>query len=150
MRYDKNDIKVIKFAEFYVETGNALDSARRAGFDNPMAAAKELRKKGSPAQELINDYIASVQSPKIMTSVEVLERLTSIARGETIAYTPMIVSRGDGITEVEQVEVTPSIREQSDALKTLGKIYGLDKGYDVSNQLGGVNIQIVGADMLED
>lgn len=150
MRYDKNDIKVIKFAEFYVETGNALDSARRAGFDNPMAAAKELRKKGSPAQELINDYIASVQSPKIMTSVEVLERLTSIGRGETIAYTPMIVSRGDGITEVEQVEVTPSIREQSDALKTLGKIYGLDKGYDVSNQLGGVNIQIVGADMLED
>lgn len=150
MKYDKNDIKVIKFAEFYVETGNALDSARRAGFDNPMAAAKELRKKGSPAQELINEYIASVQSPKIMTSVEVLERLTSIGRGETIAYTPMIVSRGDGITEVEQVEVTPSIREQSDALKTLGKIYGLDKGYDVSNQLGGVNIQIVGADMLED
>lgn len=138
MRYDKNDIKVIKFAEFYVETGNALDSARRAGFDNPMAAAKELRKKGSPAQELINDYIASVQSPKIMSSVEVLERLTSIARGETKAYTPMLV------------EVTPSIREQSDALKTLGKIYGLDKGYDVSNQLGGVNIQIVGADMLED
>lgn len=150
MKYDKNDIKVIKFAEFYVETGNALDSARRAGFDNPMAAAKELRKKGSPAQELINEYIASVQSPKIMTSVEVLERLTSIGRGETIAYTPMIVSRGDGITEVEQVEVTPSIREQSDALKTLGKIYGLDKGYDVSNQLGGVKIQIVGADMLED
>lgn len=150
MKYDKNDIKVIKFAEFYVETGNALDSARRAGFDNPMAAAKELRKKGSPAQELINEYIASVQSPKIMTSVEVLERLTSIGRGETIAYTPMIVSRGDGITEVEQVEVTPSIREQSDALKTLGKIYGLDKGYDVSNQLGGVNIQIVGAGMLED
>lgn len=150
MRYDKNDIKVIKFAEFYVETGNALDSARRAGFDNPMAAAKELRKKGSPAQELINDYIASVQSPRIMSSVEVLERLTSIGRGETIAHTPMIVSRGDGITEVEQVEVTPSIREQSDALKTLAKIYGLDKGYDVSNQLGGVNIQIVGADMLED
>lgn len=150
MRYDKNDIKVIKFAEFYVETGNALDSARRAGFDNPMAAARDLRKKGSPAQELINDYMASVQSPKIMSSVEVLERLTSIGRGKTIAYTPMIVSRGDGITEVEQVEVTPSIREQSDALKTLGKIYGLDKGYDVSNQLGGVNIQIVGADMLED
>lgn len=45
MKYDKNNIKVIKFAEFYVETGNALDSARRAGFDNPMAAAKELRKK---------------------------------------------------------------------------------------------------------
>lgn len=150
MRYDKNDIKVIKFAEFYVETGNALDSARRAGFDNPMAAARDLRKKGSPAQELINEYMASVQSPKIMSSVEVLERLTSIARGETKTYTPMLVSRGDGITEVEQVEVTPSIREQSDALKTLGKIYGLDKGYDVSNQLGGVNIQIVGADMLED
>lgn len=150
MRYDKNDIKVIKFAEFYVETGNSLDSARRAGFDNPMAAAKELRKKGSPAQELINEYMASVQSPKIMSSVEVLERLTSIARGETIAYTPMLVGRGDGVSEVEQVEVTPSIREQADALKTLGKIYGLDKGYDVSNQLGGVNIQIVGADMLED
>lgn len=150
MKYDKNDIKVIKFAEFYVETGNALDSARRAGFDNPMAAAKELRKKDSPAQELIKEYYASVQSPKIMSSVEVLERLTSIARGETIAYTPMVVGKGDGVSEVEHVEVTPSIREQSDALKTLGKIYGLDKGYDATNQLGGVSIQIVGADMLED
>ena len=52
--------------------------------------------------------------------------------------------------EVIDVEVTPTISEQLNALKIIGKWCGLDKGVNSENRTNGLVVQIVGEENLED
>ncbi|MED9946850.1 MAG: hypothetical protein U0J50_01220, partial [Peptacetobacter hiranonis] len=79
-KYTELDEKAIKFAEYYILTGgNALESAKASGYDNPLSAAKRLTSKDSPVWEIIDEYR---KSSKVMTPIEIMERLTLIGRGE--------------------------------------------------------------------
>lgn len=142
-KYTELDEQAIKFAEYYILTGgNALESAKASGYDNPLSAAKRLASKDSPVWEIIDEYR---KSSKVMTPIEIMERLTLIGRGE--AKTKVHIVVGD---TVKVVEVTPTIAEQLAALKTLAKINGLDKQKKDDDGNGNVVIQITGENELED
>lgn len=142
-KYTELDDQMIKFAEFYILTGgNALESAKASGYDNPLSAAKRLTSKDSPVWELIDEYR---KSSKVMTPIEIMERLTLIGRGE--AKTKVHIVVGD---TVKVVEVTPTIAEQLAALKTLAKINGLDKQKNDEDGNGQLVVQIMGEENLQD
>lgn len=149
--YNELDDKMIKFIENYIITGgNALASAKAAEYKNPASAAIRLTAEDSIIWDYIKKYDITLNRSGVMGQNEVLQRITNIGRGKATAKVPMTVGVGDGMSDVIQVEVTPSIAEQLTALKILQHIYGLDKGITESSQTSGVIIQIEGADKLED
>lgn len=79
-------LKQKAFADFYIETGNALESARRAGYKCPEASSKENLQKPTVCQ-YINDRLSAIEQSRIATGDEVMQFFTSIMRGEHNANT---------------------------------------------------------------
>ena len=150
-KYKEVDEQMERFAEFYILTGgNALESARLAEYDKPVSAANRLTDKNSPVWELINRFNDNLKHDGIMGAIECRKRMSDIARGKAVAHEKMTVGVGDGYSEVIDVEVTPTITEQLNALKIIGKWCGLDKGVNSESQANGLVVQIVGEEQLED
>lgn len=150
-KYKEVDEQMEKFAEFYILTGgNALESARLADYESPVSASSRLTDKNSPVWELINRFNDNLTHTGIMGAVECKKRMSDIARGKATAKVPMTIGVGDGCSEVIEVDVTPTITEQMNALKIIGKWCGLDKGVDGNSQTNGLVVQIVGEEQLED
>lgn len=72
------------FCDYYLETGNATESAKRAGYSEKTAHAigdENLRKP--EIQAYIQERLASKESARIATQDEVLEFLTTQMRDDT-------------------------------------------------------------------
>lgn len=113
-----------KFADEYIKTGNATQSAIEAGYSKKTAqqiGAENLLKP------VIKSYIAKrmeqIASNRVMGYTEAVELLTSIARGELMET--VVVGTMDG---VETVEKEADIKTRITALKEILKRYpGNDK-----------------------
>lgn len=150
-KYKEVDEQMEKFAEYYILTGgNALESARLAEYDKPLSASKHLTEEDSPVWELINRFNDNLKHTGIMGALECRKKMSDIARGKATATVPMLIGVGEGCSEVIDVEVTPTITEQLNALKIIGKWCGLDKGVNSESQANGLVVQIVGEEQLED
>lgn len=70
------------FADYYIETGNATESARRAGYSEKMAHSIGQENTNKPA---IKQYIAERMKPaedkRIADADEVLQYLSDVMRG---------------------------------------------------------------------
>ena len=72
-----------KFADYYIETGNAYESCLKAGYALGTAKSRSSDLLKRPEiQEYISERMKELDSLKIMNQKEILELLTSIARGE--------------------------------------------------------------------
>lgn len=115
----KLTVKQQKFADNYVKTGNATQSAIDAGYA-PKAAyqtgAENLRKP--QIKKYIDAKMAEIESHKIMDATEALQLLTSIARGET--KETVISSTPFGTTEDEK---TADLKTRISAMKEILKRY---------------------------
>lgn len=92
------------FADYYIETGNASESARRAGYKQPQVQGAQNLEKPS-----IIAYIAERTKPKednrIASGDEVMEFLTAVMRGEV----------------KDAFDLPPSLADRKDAAKELAK-----------------------------
>lgn len=149
-KYKELGEKELIFAESFIETGNSLASAKKAGYSHPASAAICLLKEGSPIWDFIKNYAASLKHTGIIDSRAVLKITSEIAEGTAITTQPMVVGVGDGRSEVIEVEVKPTIQERLSACKLLTKIYGLDRGIDRTGKMSGLLLQFVGEENLED
>ena len=71
------------FADFYIETGNATEAARRAGYKGKSArqiGAENLSKPSISAY--IKTRMAEIDAGRIATADEVMKFYTSVMRGE--------------------------------------------------------------------
>ena len=71
------------FADFYIETGNATEAARRAGYSKKNIgenAAKTL--KNTKVSAYIQTRLAEIDAGRIATADEVMKFYTSVMRGE--------------------------------------------------------------------
>ncbi len=72
-----------KFCEFYVQSGNATDAARKAGYSLKTAEAIGLENLGKPG---IKAYIAEIvddqDKKRVADAAEVLEFYSAVMRGE--------------------------------------------------------------------
>lgn len=113
-----------KFADYYIELGNATQAAIKAGYSKKTAntiAAQNLAKLS--IKNYIDERMEQIASERIMSAQEILERLSLIANAK-IKET-VVVANAEGYSEVEK---PPDFKVQIQAMKELLKRYpGNDK-----------------------
>lgn len=108
-----------KFADIYIKTGNATQSAIEAGYKKKNArfvGAQNLTKLN--IKEYIDAGMQKLESKKIMGAKEALQLLTTIARGE--GHTKQLMKYRD---QTWFEDVPPSFRDRLDAAKEILKRY---------------------------
>ncbi len=140
----KMTIKQQRFADEYIISGNATQSAIIAGYSQKYAntnASKLLQ--NTTIKNYIEERLEELDSEKIADQKEILQYLTSILRGEETEQTLRGV--GEGAQIISDIDV--GAKDRIKAAELLGKRYAMwtDK-MDVS---GGV-VFISGDDDLED
>lgn len=94
------------FADYYIETGNATESAKRAGYSEKTAYSmgnENLKKPEIAAY--IAERTAPTEQKRIATGDEVMEFLTAVMRGEI----------------KDAFDLPPSLADRKDAAKELAK-----------------------------
>jgi phage terminase small subunit len=112
-----------RFADYYIETGNATQSAIKAGYSKKTAEImghENLRKP--KIKSYIDERLKMQSDERIATAEEVLQLLTKMARGQTEEE---IATFNPAHGETEIISKKVSGREQVKAQELLGKRYRL-------------------------
>ena len=126
MRDVKLTEKQKRFVDFYVETGNATESALKAGYAKKAAyqtGAENLRKPQIAAG--IKARLDAIESKRIASATEVMQFLTSAMRGEVQEEVVVIEGTGEGYSDARTMKKQLSAHERLDAAKQLAKRFGL-------------------------
>lgn len=114
------------FAEYYIETGNATEAARKAGYKGKnlnRIASENLSKLD------IKNYIAEkmkeLEDQRIAKADEVLKYLTRVIRGEETEQVVVTENIGDFMSEARVVNKELSAKDKIKAAELLGKRYRL-------------------------
>ena len=98
------------FADYYIETGNATEAARRAGYSNKTAAVIGTENLIKPnIKQYIDERLKKIEDKRIAKGEEVLQYLTKVMRGE----------------EKDQFGLDASLQDRTKAAELLGKRYRL-------------------------
>lgn len=119
-KLSKLTLKQKRFADEYIISGNAMDSAIKAGYSENYAKAqshKLLENVG--IKNYIDERLKILDSEKIADQKEILEFLTSAMRGEVTE--PILRNSGD--FEQVIVDVKPNVATRKAAAELLGKRY---------------------------
>lgn len=118
----KLTIKQNKFADEYIKTGNAYQSALNAGYSENYAknATKFLLENNGRISSYIEERMKKLESKTIANQTEILQFLTRIVRGEE--KEEVLVNVGN--FEQEKQEIKISAKDRIKAAELLGKRYG--------------------------
>lgn len=120
------------FCDYYIETLNATEAARRAGYSERTAKEMGYENLTKPhIRAYIQERMKQMDKERIASAEEVLEYLTRVMRGEE--KEKLLEYNEEG--EETIISTPPSIRNRTKAAELLGKRYALfiDKGQvDVS------------------
>lgn len=116
-------LKQKRFADEYIISGNATQSAIKAGYTKKYAntnANKLLH--NTTIKTYIDERLAKLDSEKIADQKEVLEYLTSVMRGEHTEQT--LISRGAEWGQ-EKTNIDVGAKDRIKAAELLGKRYSM-------------------------
>ena len=123
---DKLTEKQQRFIDYYIETGNATEAARRAGYE--AKSEKAMQNIGSENLGKLGDYIKERMKPaqdkRIADADEVLQYLTAVMRGEV----------------KDTFDFDTSVRDRNKAAELLGKRHRLFVDKVEQESTGDVNI----------
>jgi len=124
-----------RFIDYYIETGNATEAARKAGYKGKNLDVIGSQNLGK-LRKFIDEKLKQKESERIASQNEVLEFLTRVMRGEEVEEVV-------GFTENGPVKEkkAPSTRDRVKAAELLGKRYMLFS--DNVNLTGNVGVQII-------
>lgn len=115
-----------RFCLEYLKDFNATQAAIRAGFSPNSARTQSADLLAKPnIQAFIAQINQRVEKKAIMDIQEIQERLTAMARGESIEETVVVEGQGDGYSKARTFTKKVSAKEQAKALELLGKANGL-------------------------
>ena len=138
-----------RFADYYIETGNATESARRAGYKGKNlnnVASENLAKV--VVKSYIDEKLKIMQDERTASAKEVLEFLTKSMRGELDEEIVVVEGTGDGTSEARKIKKQIGLRERIKSAELLGKRYRLFT--DKVEVEGVVPVMIVGESELEE
>lgn len=137
----KLTVKQQKFADLYIELGNATEAAVQAGYSPRTAGVIGNENLKKPyVKKYIEDRLAELDSQSIAAQKEVLQYLTSVMRGESRSEVIVIEGIGDGMSTAKSVLKHPDEKERLKAAELLGKRYGIFKDNVVMDGNVGVTI----------
>ncbi|HII4414718.1 terminase small subunit [Clostridium perfringens] len=114
------------FAEYYIETGNATEAARKAGYKGKnlnRIASENLSKLD--IKSYIDEKMKELEDKRIAKAEEVLEYLTRVIRGEETEQVVVTENIGDFMSEAKVVDKEISAKDKIKAAELLGKRYRL-------------------------
>lgn len=121
-----------RFADYFIESGNAEEAARRAGYKTPRGNAHKLL-QNTAIRAYMDKIMDSKDKERIASQDEVLEFLTAVMRGEVIEKIPVLV--GGGMQEL--MDNKPAVQVRKSAAELLGKRYRLfTENVNVSGNMG--------------
>ena len=117
---DKLTPKQKAFADYYIETGNATESAIKAGYSKKTARVIGQENLQKPAiKAYIEERMNEKDKERIASQDEILEFLTKVVRGELTEQVPILV--GEGVQELVEKDI--SMKDRIKAAELLGKRY---------------------------
>lgn len=122
-----------RFVDYYVETGNASEAARRAGYSEKTAGwigQENLQKPTIKAA--IDARLRELEGKRIANAAEVLEFLTSALRGEVTDENVVVEGTGEGCSEARIIETRISSKDRLNAAQQLLKRF--PRQMDVAEQ----------------
>lgn len=138
---DKLTLKQKKFADEYIISGNATQSAIKAGYSKKTAgviAVENLEKPNIKAY--IDKRLKELDDKAIAKQEEVLQYLTAVMRGQSKSAVVVIEGLGEGLSEARLINKTPDEKDRIKAAELLGKRYGaFTEKVDIS---GDMNLSI--------
>lgn len=109
------------FADYYIELGNATEAYIKAGYNEKGSRANSARLIANDSvKAYIDERMEELKSKKVADQQEILELLTSIARGETASAT--LRGIGEGAQTIDE-DMPPTTAERIKAAELLGKRY---------------------------
>lgn len=112
-----------RFADEYIKTGNATQSAKVAGYKQPHVQGSQNLEKLS-VKTYIDEKLEQLASERIMSAQQALELLTKIAKGEE--KETVIVGTPDGVYES---------KKEADLKTRIAAIKEILKRYPTENPL---------------
>ncbi|PKR86108.1 terminase small subunit [Heyndrickxia camelliae] len=112
-----------KFADLFLETGNATESYKQAGYKakgNAAEAAASRLLRNVKVKAYIDEIAEQNQNNRIASRDEILEYLTKVMRGEISEEVPVPTKKGISI-----VDVDAGIKDRTKAAELLGKRYAM-------------------------
>lgn len=131
LEYEKLTEKQKRFIDYYIQTGNASEASKLAGYKG-----NNLNRIGSENLSKLDKFIKvkleEKEKERIASQDEVLQYLTKVMRGE----------------EKDQFGLDASLQDRTKCAELLGKRYGTFK--DKVEHSGSIPVVISGDDELED
>ena len=111
-----------RFVDAYIETGNASEAARRAGYSSKTAFRIGQENLQKPAiRQAIESRLKAIESKRIANVTEVLEFLTLALRGELTDENVVVETMGVGISKARIIETRISSKDRLSAAQQLLK-----------------------------
>ena len=113
-------LKQKQFADEYIRTGNAYQSAINVGYSEKYAKARSHKMlENVGINQYIDDNLEIIQKESIAEADEIMRYLTRVLRGEE--KEEILVYVGDGMQEIQTIQ--PSAKDRIKAAELLGKRY---------------------------
>lgn len=123
---DNLTIKQKAFADYYIETGNATEAAKKARYKQPHVQGSQNLEKLS-VKEYIKERLKVIEDERIADASEVLRHLSEAMRGEIQEEVIVVEGCGDGCSDARVMNKQISARDRIKAAELLGKRYGMFK-----------------------
>ena len=115
-----------KFVDEFCKSGNAMQSAKKAGYAENTAASCACRLLDNPnIHAAISTRMEEAKTKNVADTREILEYLTSVMRGQHEDEVVMNIGKGNGITAAEKVAAKVGAKERLKAAEMLAKVNGL-------------------------
>ncbi|MBU8609202.1 terminase small subunit [Bacillus pumilus] len=127
-----------RFADYYIELGNATEAARKAGYSSKTAKSIGQENLTKPdIKSYIKERMDEKDAERIASQDEILEFLTAVMRGEKTEQIP--VGLGEGAQRLEDKD--PYLKDRVKAAELLGKRHSM--WTDKVDMVGNVGVLIV-------
>ena len=145
----KLNIKQKAFADYFIETGNAYQSAIKAGYSENYAKGNVIKLlENESVKTYIKERMKEIESERIAKAEEVLAFLSSSLRGEVLEEV-VTTETVDGMVKPVILKKQLSAKDRIKAAELLGKRYALfTEKVDLEGNVGVTIIDDIGS--LED
>ena len=145
----KLNIKQKAFADYFIETGNAYQSAIKAGYSENYAKGNVIKLlENESVKKYIEEKMKEIESERIAKAEEVLAFLSASLRGEVVEEV-VATETVDGMIKPVILKKQLSAKDRIKAAELLGKRYALfTEKVDLEGNVGVTIIDDIGA--LED
>ena len=111
-----------RFIDYYLELGNQVQAAIKAGYSERYARDQAFKILEMPAvKEYYEDRLQEIESKRVADAEEVMEYLTSVMRGEETEEMIVVEGCGNGYSEARKINKSIGAKDRLKAVELLSK-----------------------------